>query len=359
MDTQRIAHHLVLAQVAQRLGERPGQLTDLVTGERFRVEGVQILFDRRRQGQLLTDARETRVQHGGERQVWIARGVGGAKLDPDGATVAASRPRHANQCRAVHLRPGDRDRGFEAGHEALVRIDQRCDQRAQPARVRQLAGDEVLGDRRELVLVGAIVKRIGFLTEVGKGLVGMHPGAGRAEDWLGHEGRQQASSLRHGLDRVLQGDEMVGASQRIAEGEVELVLPCRDLVMAGLDRDAQVVERADDLLADIAGDVDWMVEVAGPVVPSRTNAAAGGIGVEQEELEFGRDCVIEPEGVSLRQCPRQHAARITGEPLAVRGQQITDHLGPQDAIGIADGQGVEVGTQEHVALEDPGESLDR
>src|SRR5438128_7988302 len=43
VDTQRVAHHVVLAQVAQGFGERPGELAELVAGERLRVEGVEIL----------------------------------------------------------------------------------------------------------------------------------------------------------------------------------------------------------------------------------------------------------------------------------------------------------------------------
>src|SRR6202165_2856303 len=49
--TQRVAHHIVLAQVAKRRGERPGQLTELVARECLRVEGVEILLDRRRERQ--------------------------------------------------------------------------------------------------------------------------------------------------------------------------------------------------------------------------------------------------------------------------------------------------------------------
>src|SRR4030088_1597272 len=53
VDTQRIPHHVVLSQVAERLGEGAGQLAELVAGERFRVEGVEIFLDRRGQWQLL------------------------------------------------------------------------------------------------------------------------------------------------------------------------------------------------------------------------------------------------------------------------------------------------------------------
>src|SRR2546423_11393599 len=72
VDTQRIPHDLVLAQIAQRLREGPGELAELVAGERLRVEGVEVLLDGRRQGQLLTDSPETGVTHGGQGTVGIA-----------------------------------------------------------------------------------------------------------------------------------------------------------------------------------------------------------------------------------------------------------------------------------------------
>src|SRR5256885_15372694 len=58
VDTQRIAHDFVLAQVAQGLGERAGELTQLVARQPFGVKGVQVFFDRRRERQLLPDPRE-------------------------------------------------------------------------------------------------------------------------------------------------------------------------------------------------------------------------------------------------------------------------------------------------------------
>src|SRR5437879_10786474 len=73
------------------------------------------------------------------------------------------------------------------------------------------SSDVCSSDLRELVLVGAVVERVRFPPHAAEHLMGMHPGARRAEDRLGHEGRQQAPSLRHCLDGVLEGHEMVGA----------------------------------------------------------------------------------------------------------------------------------------------------
>src|ERR1700694_3277926 len=55
VDTQRIAHHLILAEVLEGLGERGREVAELVTGEALGIEGIQVLFDRWRQGARLTD----------------------------------------------------------------------------------------------------------------------------------------------------------------------------------------------------------------------------------------------------------------------------------------------------------------
>src|SRR5207247_7795793 len=90
---------------------------------------------------------------------------------------------------------------------------------------------------------------------------------------------------RHQLIRALEG---------ITETEVELVLAGRDLVVAGLDRDAEMVEPVDDLLPDFAAQVDRMVEVTRPVMPSRARAP-GRVGVQEKELQLDGDRVIRSE----------------------------------------------------------------
>src|SRR2546423_15516221 len=56
VHTQRVPQDVVLAQVTERLGERPGELAELVARERFRIEGVAILLDRRLQRERLAGA---------------------------------------------------------------------------------------------------------------------------------------------------------------------------------------------------------------------------------------------------------------------------------------------------------------
>src|SRR5260370_20876622 len=71
--------------------------------------------------------------------------------------------------------------------------------------------------RRQLGLVGAVIKRLRLLAGVGGDLVDIHPGPGRPEDRLGHEGGEQSAALGDRLDRVLEGHQLVRTLERVAE----------------------------------------------------------------------------------------------------------------------------------------------
>ena len=58
-------------------------------------------------------------------------------------------------------------------------------------------------------------------------------------------------------------------AQRVGVLEVDLVLADGDLVVGGLDPDAERLERVDHVLADLLGEVGREVEVAGLVVRQR------------------------------------------------------------------------------------------
>src|SRR4030081_1403522 len=56
VDTQRIAHHLVLAEVLEGFSEVGGKVAELVPRDALGIEGLEVLLDRWRQGQLLADS---------------------------------------------------------------------------------------------------------------------------------------------------------------------------------------------------------------------------------------------------------------------------------------------------------------
>src|SRR2546428_5606800 len=68
VDTQRIAHDLVLPEIFEGLGERGGGGAELVAGEPLGVEGGQVLFNRRGGGGVFAGNRPARGQPSGGRE---------------------------------------------------------------------------------------------------------------------------------------------------------------------------------------------------------------------------------------------------------------------------------------------------
>ena len=71
------------------------------------------------------------------------------------------------------------------------------------------------------------------------------------------------------------GDGVVGGAHRIVVLEVDLVLADGHLMMAGLDDDAQLLERFDHLLTHVGRLVRRQIEVAGGVVRKRLDDGQG------------------------------------------------------------------------------------
>ena len=93
--------------------------------------------------------------------------------------------------------------------------------------------------------------------------VRVHAAAGLAAERLRHERRVDALLDRHLLDHGAEGHDVVGRGERVGVAQVDLVLAGAALVVAELDRDAEVFEHAHRAATEVvrraAGDV---VEVA-------------------------------------------------------------------------------------------------
>ena len=73
--------------------------------------------------------------------------------------------------------------------------------------------------------------------------------------------------LRHVLHHEAERADVVGGDQRVVVAEIDLVLAGRDLVVRGLDVKAHLLERQDDLAADVLAEIDRrQIEVAARVV---------------------------------------------------------------------------------------------
>ena len=124
-----------------------------VTLWRAAAEAVLDLLQRRTQLAAAVQAVQAGREHRREGEVGVAARVREAQLqagaeDLARGGVAGDRRRDADQGAAAVAAPASGDRRLVAGHEALVRVDDRGDERAHARRVVELAGQERLGDGR-------------------------------------------------------------------------------------------------------------------------------------------------------------------------------------------------------------------
>ena len=113
----------------------------------------------------------------------------------------------------------------------------------------------------------------------------VHAGAVLVAQGLGHEGGVDVVLERDLLDGEAVGHRVVGHREGVGVAEVDLVLRRRDLVVRGLDGDAEVFEGEDGLAAEVGAGVERReVEVAADVEDLRR------LGVrEVEVLELRAD----------------------------------------------------------------------
>src|SRR5450631_521989 len=350
---ERVANDVVGLAGVHRVLEVVGQQPHVASLELDLVEAEQRLLDRRGQGEAALHAVEAAAQHHGERQVGVARRVGAAQLH-----AHRFGPRdvgNADQRAPVGASPREEDRRFEAAHQPLVGIDQRRENQAHPLGVVQLAGDEVLGDVAEAVVVSAGEGIAGADAE--QALVHVHAAARLVVEGLGHEAGDDAGALGDGLQGEPEGHDGVGRGECIAGPEIHLVLPGGHLVMGAVDLHAHRPGRSEHRLAQIGGTATGDVEVAHPVVGAGPGDALR-IQLEEEELDLRSHPVSIAEGVGVVDGSLQCAARVAGVRLALRRPCPADQ-----ASGRLRGPGQHlergrVGHQVHVALGGAREALD-
>ena len=322
---------------------------------------VEVLLHRLGQLVALLDPFQARLQHSGEAQVGIAGGVRAAQLGPRRPLLAGVVERHADQRRAVAPRPGEVDGRLEAGDEALVGVDPLGEERRDLTRVAQLAGDEGLRRRREVVLVVGVEE--GVAAVLAERLVDVHPRAVLAEQRLRHEGRVPAVFHRVLLDHDAVGHAVVGHPQRVLVAHVDLVLGGADLVMGVLDVDAHLLQREDRLAAHVGARVERrQVEVAA-LVEHLGDAALGLGGAEVEVLQLGADVVgVEAHLLGPFERPPHDPARVALVGVAAGHADVAEHARDRVLFLGApgdQGEGGGVGHRDHVRLLDRVEAGDR
>ena len=140
----------------------------------------------------------------------------------------------------------------------------------------------MIGVLREFALAVGIKEDV--LAVLEERHIDVHAGTGRAIDGLGHKGSMQAVGVGDLLDRLLEGDDVVGGVECIGILKVDLMLTGGALVVRGFDLKAQGFQSQADLPAGVVTVVDGaQVEVAGLIA-----GLGGGLAVlvdlEQEEL---------------------------------------------------------------------------
>ena len=97
--------------------------------------------------------------------------------------------------------------------------------------------------------------------------MGVHAGAGDAEDRLRHERGVQVVVQRDVLHDEAARADVVGRRQHVVIVKIDLVLAGRHFVMRGFDVDAHLLEGDDDVAADVFAEIDGReIEIAGAIV---------------------------------------------------------------------------------------------
>ncbi len=187
----------------------------------------------------------------------------------------------------------------------------------------------------------------------------MHARALHAGERLRHETGVDALALRGLLHHEPDGHHGVGHRERIGVAEVDLVLARRVLVLGVLDGDAHLLEREDTALTEVTrhvggGELEVRARVEGHGRVRRI-----GVGeVEVLDLRGGE------EGESLLagavEVPAQHVpgASLEGSPVEV--EDVAEDPGDGCLVGVPgkDLERLGIGSGQHIALLDPGESVD-
>ena len=208
---------------------------ELLVRDRVEVLGVRLACV-----ESVLDPVEPGGEHGGRREVRIARAVDRAVLDP-------ARPRDAEHLRAVVVAVRDPDgRPRRAARrraelQPLVRVDGRRGHAAVRARVRPQPADEAV--RRvgepEPARIGLVEEQVRVAVPERHVEVAAVPG--QVRERLRHERRDHPVLLRERVNHVAEEDRAVARDERVVVGEVLLELAVRVLVVVRVVAPAELV----------------------------------------------------------------------------------------------------------------------
>ena len=366
---------MVSLQSSQSLLQVSRSLLDVLS--LFSGQLVQVLIDRCRRLNAVTDTVQTSHQLSSKREVGVSGGVRCTELQTLSLRVGAGN-RDADTGGTVTLRVHHVDGSLVAGNQTLVRVHGRVGERQNSGGVlNQTANVPACGVRE--VSVAALVVEEG-LAVLPQRLVAVHTGAVVTEHGLGHEGHGLAPCVCGALDDVLELQQVVSS---LGEG-VELVVDfclagCAHLVVATLNLKADLVHcyahcvTQVSLLVDggdgevAALDGGLVAQVAALFLAAGVPGSLIGVDLEEygvrldlvadvlEDEEFSLGCeergVCNAGGLQVRLGTLSDAAGVTVVGLAGAGV----HDGADDDQGLLNAEGVNVrglnvGNQLHVGL---------
>ena len=353
--TQSVQHQRVRLHQADGLLQRAGQAGDAVRLPGGLVHGVDVLGDLSRGRQALLNAVQAGGQAHGEGQVGVAGRVGGAQLHTGGLAPGGG---DADEGGAVGGGPGQIAGSLVAGHQPLVGVDQWVGDGGHAGHVAQQAGDEAVRLPGQAPLVVGVVEHIFAVPE--QGHVGVHAGAGHAEDGLGHKGGVEAVFLSDGLDRQLEGHDVVGGVEGLGVLEVNLVLALGALVVAGLNLKVHLLQGHTDLPAGGLAVVQGAQVKVARLVVGLGGGLALVVGLEQEKLCLRAHVEgIKAHVMGLLDGPLQHVPGIAHKGGAVGVVHVADEPGHLAVAGPPGehAEGPQVGVEILIGLVDTDKAV--
>ena len=356
MLAQHVHDQLVLLHGLQGLLQGAGEGLDAEGGAGGRVHLIDVPGDLRGRGEPPLDAVQPGRQAGGDGQIGVAGRVGAAQLHPGGAPPGGG---DADEGGAVGGRPGLVAGGLIPGDQPLVGVHQGVGQGSEPLHVLQQAGDEGVGHLGQAPGVVGVVKQIFPVPE--QGHVQVHAGARRPKEGLWHEGGVEAVFLGDGLDRQLEGHDLVGGVHGVHIFKVDLMLSGGALVVAGLDLVAHLLQHPADLPAGGLPLVQRAQVKVARLIPGAGGGPALLVGLKEEKLQLRADV----EGVKahvpgLPDHPAEHPSGVAYEGGAVGVVHVADEPGhpPLGGPPGENGKAAPVREQVLVRLVHPGKALD-
>ena len=185
----------------------------------------------------------------------------------------------------------------------------------------------------------------------------VHATAGLAKHRLRHEGGVHAVLLRDFLDNQAVGHDGIRHLERLVVAKVNLVLRRADLVVAVLDLNAEVLEVANGLLAQVDCEV-----AGGHIEVTRTVQHLSGLVVlEVVVLKLRTDVEGVPQLGGLAKYALEHVAWVTLVRGPVRLDDVAEH-GCDETVILAPGhnlQGSWIWHRDHVGLFDASKAQNR